>query len=92
MYCWNCGKEMDDALLFCPHCAMKQAGIPEPKPKRMLPVLPLLCGGACLVVLLVLILASLVLVIALKRNLIQWLGWVLAVFAGILCCIPWSGA
>ena len=35
------------------------------------------------VVLAVLILASLVLVIALKRNLIQWLGWVLAVFAGI---------
>ncbi len=35
------------------------------------------------VVLLVLILASLVLVIALKKNLIQWLGWVLAVFAGI---------
>ena len=56
MYCWNCGKEMDDELLFCPHCAMKQAGIPEPKPKRKLPVLPLLCGGACLAVLLVLIL------------------------------------
>jgi len=35
------------------------------------------------VVLVVLILASLVLVIALKRNLIQWFGWVLAVFAGI---------
>ena len=35
------------------------------------------------VVLMVLILASLVLVIALKRNLIQWLGWVLAVFAAI---------
>jgi len=35
------------------------------------------------VVLVVLILASLVLVIALKRNLIQWLGWVLAVFAAI---------
>ena len=34
MYCWNCGKEMEDDLLFCPHCAMKQAGIPEPKPKR----------------------------------------------------------
>jgi len=35
------------------------------------------------VVLVVLILASLVLVIALKRNLIQWLGWMLAVFAAI---------
>ncbi len=35
------------------------------------------------VVLVVLILASLVLVIALKRNLIQWLGWVLAVFSAI---------
>ena len=33
------------------------------------------------VVLAVLILASLVLVIVLKRNLIQWAGWVLAVFA-----------
>ena len=35
------------------------------------------------VVLVVLILASLVLVIILKRNLIQWGGWVLAVFAGL---------
>ena len=35
------------------------------------------------VVLAVLILASLVLVIVLKRNLIQWAGWVIAVFAGI---------
>ena len=35
------------------------------------------------VVLAVLILASLVLVIVLKRNLIQWAGWVAAVFAGI---------
>ena len=35
------------------------------------------------VVLLVLILASLVLVIILKRNLIQWAGWVAAVFVGI---------
>ncbi len=35
------------------------------------------------VVLIVLILASLVLVLALKKNLIQWAGWVLAVFAGI---------
>ena len=35
------------------------------------------------VVLIVLILASLVLVISLKRNLIQWAGWVAAVFAGL---------
>ena len=35
------------------------------------------------VVLIVLILASLVVVLALKRNLIQWAGWVLAVFAGL---------
>lgn len=35
------------------------------------------------VVLVVLILASLVLVIILKRNLIQWAGWVIAVFAAI---------
>ena len=35
------------------------------------------------VVLAVLILASLVLVIILKRNLIQWAGWVAAVFAGL---------
>jgi len=35
------------------------------------------------VVLAVLILASLVLVVILKRNLIQWGGWVLAVFAAI---------
>ena len=35
------------------------------------------------VMLAVLILASLVLVVILKRNLIQWAGWVLAVFAAI---------
>lgn len=35
------------------------------------------------VVLIVLILASLVLVVILKRNLIQWAGWVIAVFAGL---------
>ena len=35
------------------------------------------------VVLAVVILATLVLVIILKKNLIQWAGWVLAVFAGI---------
>ncbi len=35
------------------------------------------------VVLGVLILASLVLVLAMKKNLIQWAGWILAVFAGI---------
>ena len=56
MYCWNCGKEMEDDLLFCPHCAMKQAGVPEPepKPKRKMPVLPIACGAVCLIVLLVL--------------------------------------
>ena len=48
MYCWNCGKEMDDELVFCPHCAMKQAGIPEPKPKRKLPLLPILCAVICI--------------------------------------------
>lgn len=52
MYCWNCGKEMDDDLLFCPHCAMKQAGIPEPKPKRKVPVLPIVCAVICLTALL----------------------------------------
>jgi len=35
------------------------------------------------VVLLVVILASLTLVVILKRNLIQWAGWVAAVFAGL---------
>ena len=35
------------------------------------------------VVLIVVILASLVVVLALKKNLIQWAGWVLAVFAGL---------
>ena len=44
------------------------------------------------VVLAVLILASLVLVIALKRSFVQWLGWVLAVFAAIfmLHTIVWG--
>lgn len=56
MYCWNCGKEMEDDLLFCPHCAMKQAGIPEPKPKRKNPVFPIACTLVCIVVLLGMIL------------------------------------
>ena len=51
MFCWNCGKEMDDNLLFCPHCAMKQAGVPEPKPKRRVPVRPLVYIAICTVVL-----------------------------------------
>lgn len=51
MFCWNCGKEMDDDLLFCPHCAIKQAGIPEPKPKRKVPLIPLVCIAACVLVL-----------------------------------------
>ena len=51
MYCWNCGKEMEDDLLFCPHCAMKQAGIPEPKPKRKIPVLPIVCAVVCILAL-----------------------------------------
>ena len=63
MFCWNCGKEMDDDLLFCPHCAMKQAGIPEPKPKRKVPVRPLVYIIICTVILIpsltgILILAS----------------------------------
>jgi len=52
MYCWNCGKEMEDDLLFCPHCAMKQAGIPEPKLKKKIPVLPIVCMAVCAVLLL----------------------------------------
>lgn len=52
MYCWNCGKEMEDDLIFCPHCAMKQAGIPEPKPKRKIPVLPMICAAVCIAALL----------------------------------------
>ena len=51
MFCWNCGKEMADDLLFCPHCAMKQAGIPEPKPKRRVPVRPLVYIAVCVLVL-----------------------------------------
>lgn len=55
MYCWNCGKEMEDDQLFCPHCAMKQAGIPEPKPPRKkLPLVPLVCMAGCLVLLAIL--------------------------------------
>ena len=58
MYCWNCGKEMEDDLLFCPHCAMKQAGIPEPKPerKRKIPLLVIVCGAVCMAILLGMIL------------------------------------
>ena len=52
MYCWNCGKEMDDDLIFCPHCAMKQAGVPEEKPRRKLPFLPIFCAVICIAALL----------------------------------------
>ncbi len=48
MFCWNCGKEMEDELLHCPHCGMKQAGIPETKEKRKLPVLPIVCAAVCI--------------------------------------------
>lgn len=48
MFCWNCGKEMEDSLLHCPHCGMKQAGIPEPKEKTPVPVLPILCAAVCI--------------------------------------------
>ena len=51
MFCWNCGKEMEDDLLFCPHCAMKQAGIPEPKPQRKIPVRPWVYIIICTVIL-----------------------------------------
>ena len=56
MYCWNCGKEMDDDLLFCPHCAMKQADLSEPKPRRKIPVLPIVCAAVCIAALLAMIL------------------------------------
>lgn len=56
MYCWNCGKEMEDGLLFCPHCAMKQAGVPEPKVKTKIPVLPIACAAICIMALLGMIL------------------------------------
>ena len=60
MYCWNCGKEMEDDLLFCPHCAMKQAGIPEPKVKTKIPVLPIVCAVVCIIVLMGMILLLMV--------------------------------
>ena len=47
MFCWNCGKEMDDDLRFCPGCGMKQAGVPEP-PKSKTKVTGLaVCCGLC---------------------------------------------
>lgn len=52
MYCWNCGKEMEDELVHCPHCGMKQAGVPEPKEKKNIPVLPIVCAAVCLLALL----------------------------------------
>lgn len=51
MFCWNCGKEIEDDLLFCPYCAMKQAGIPEKKPKKKIPVRPLVYIVICTVIL-----------------------------------------
>lgn len=57
MYCWNCGKEIEDDQLFCPHCAMKQAGVSEPKPeKKKLPLWPILCMAGCGVLLLLILL------------------------------------
>lgn len=56
VYCWNCGKEMDDELLFCPHCAMKQADLSEPKPRRKVPMLPVICAAVCIVALLTMVL------------------------------------
>lgn len=56
MYCWNCGKELEDDLLFCPHCAMKQAGVPEPKVRKRVPLLPIVCIVISIVALLGMIL------------------------------------
>lgn len=53
MYCWNCGKEIDEKSVFCPSCGMKQAGGPQaPKEKRPGNMLPIICAGICVCALL----------------------------------------
>ena len=48
MYCWNCGKEIDEKAIFCPNCGMKQAGAPEPpKEKQKGFLLPVICAAVC---------------------------------------------
>lgn len=49
MYCWNCGKEIDDQVTFCPHCGMKQAEPVKPpreKPQRGI-LIPVICAAVC---------------------------------------------
>lgn len=48
MFCWNCGKEIDDQAIFCPHCGMKQAGTPQPaKKKKTGFLIPVICAAVC---------------------------------------------
>lgn len=57
MYCWNCGKEIEEKSVFCSHCGMKQAGgyePPEKKQKSML--LPVICAAICVGALLAMVL------------------------------------
>ena len=48
MYCWNCGKEIEEKSVFCPYCSIKQAGtqIP-PKENRKNILIPVICAAIC---------------------------------------------
>lgn len=34
MFCKNCGKEIDDKAVICPHCGVAQANLAEPAEKK----------------------------------------------------------
>lgn len=57
MYCWKCGKEIDEKSVFCPQCGTKQAGgheLPDKKQKGIL--LPVICAAICVGALLAMVL------------------------------------
>lgn len=50
MYCWNCGKEIEEKSVFCPYCGIKQAGAEKPpKVNRKSMLLPVICAAICVV-------------------------------------------
>lgn len=57
MYCWKCGKEIDEKSVFCPQCGTKQTGGHEQTERKQKGVLlPVICAAVCVGALLAMVL------------------------------------